>query len=68
MNFEHKTLLITGAHRGIGRALVDEALERGAGQVYAATRAPFQHPDPRVSTLSLDVKDVPPIQRFHEKP
>ncbi len=29
MNFEKKTVLITGANRGIGRALVDEALRRG---------------------------------------
>ena len=29
MNIENKTILITGANRGIGRALVDEALGRG---------------------------------------
>ena len=27
MNIENKTILITGANRGIGRALVNEALE-----------------------------------------
>ena len=32
--------LITGANRGIGRALVDALLERGAAKVYAATRHP----------------------------
>jgi NAD(P)-dependent dehydrogenase (short-subunit alcohol dehydrogenase family) len=63
MNIDHKTVLITGANRGIGRALVDEALERGAGRVYAATRMPFQHPDPRVSSLTLDVKDIAQIKR-----
>ena len=30
MNIENKAILITGANRGIGRALVDEALRRGA--------------------------------------
>jgi NAD(P)-dependent dehydrogenase (short-subunit alcohol dehydrogenase family) len=63
MKFEQKTVLITGANRGIGRALVDEALARGAGKVYAGTRVPFQHPDARVSPLTLDVRDAGQIQR-----
>ncbi len=41
MNIENKTILITGANRGIGRALVEEALKRGAKRVYAATRQPW---------------------------
>jgi NAD(P)-dependent dehydrogenase (short-subunit alcohol dehydrogenase family) len=50
-----KTLLVTGANRGIGRALVDEALRRDAARVYAGTRQPFAHVDPRVVPLVLDV-------------
>jgi NAD(P)-dependent dehydrogenase (short-subunit alcohol dehydrogenase family) len=37
MNISNKTVLITGANRGIGRALVNEALRRGK-RVYVGTR------------------------------
>ena len=49
MNITGKTVLVTGANRGIGQALVAEALSRGASQVYAGTRQPLAHPDPRVT-------------------
>lgn len=54
---DNKIVLVTGANRGIGRALVDEALARGAQRVYAGTRSPFTHPDDRVTTIDLDVTD-----------
>ena len=55
-------VLVTGANRGIGRALVEEALRRGAQRVYAGTRQPLAHPDPRVTPLTLDVTSVAQIQ------
>jgi len=62
MHIENKTILITGANRGIGRALVEEALRRGAKQVYAATRQPFAHSDERITPLPLDVTNAIQIQ------
>ena len=63
MNIENKTVLITGANRGIGKALVDEALRRGAKKVYAGMRGPVQHSDKRVTPLTLDVTNASQIQR-----
>jgi NAD(P)-dependent dehydrogenase (short-subunit alcohol dehydrogenase family) len=59
----NKTILITGANRGIGQALVNEALERGAKTVYAGTRAAWQHPDKRVAPVTLEVTDAAQIER-----
>jgi NAD(P)-dependent dehydrogenase (short-subunit alcohol dehydrogenase family) len=53
----NKTILITGANRGIGQALVEEALRRGARRVYAGARSPLSHADERVVPLKLDVSD-----------
>src|ERR1035438_8141379 len=67
MKIANKVVLVTGANRGIGRALVDEALMRGVQRVYAGTRQPFVHPDERVTTLTMDVTNLAQIAAAVEK-
>jgi NAD(P)-dependent dehydrogenase (short-subunit alcohol dehydrogenase family) len=56
-------VLVTGANRGLGKALVEEALRRGAAGVYASSRRPLaSHPDPRITQLFLDVTSAAQIQ------
>jgi NAD(P)-dependent dehydrogenase (short-subunit alcohol dehydrogenase family) len=64
---EDRTVLVTGANRGIGRALVEEALRRGASRVYAGTRQPLAHSNGRVTPLTLDVTDGPQTQMAVDK-
>ncbi|MFD7157674.1 SDR family NAD(P)-dependent oxidoreductase [Kribbella sp. NPDC059898] len=57
-----QNVLITGTNRGIGQALVEEALRQGAEHVYAGTRVALTHKDPRVTYLELDVTDQAQIE------
>jgi NAD(P)-dependent dehydrogenase (short-subunit alcohol dehydrogenase family) len=60
--FTGKTVLVTGANRGLGRALVDAALDLGAARVYAGARTPVAHSDERVVPLRLDITDAAQIE------
>lgn len=55
-------VLVTGANRGIGNALVEALLARGAAKVYASSRdlnnlQPFSQHNDRVQAVELDVTD-----------
>ncbi len=61
--------LVTGANRGIGRALTEALLNRGVKKVYAAVRAPRSMDDlldHRVVPLRLDVTDAHQIRAVAE--
>jgi NAD(P)-dependent dehydrogenase (short-subunit alcohol dehydrogenase family) len=67
MTIEDRVVLVTGANRGIGQALVAEALRRGAKRVYAAARQHVASLDERVTPLTLDVTNAAQIQAAVER-
>jgi NAD(P)-dependent dehydrogenase (short-subunit alcohol dehydrogenase family) len=56
MDIRNATALVTGANRGLGRALAQELAARGA-TVYAAARQPDQVDLPGVKAIRLDITD-----------
>ncbi|WP_059014098.1 SDR family oxidoreductase [Mycobacterium sp. M26] len=55
-----RSVLVTGANRGMGRHYVQQLLDRGVTKVYAAARDPrgVEVDDPRVVPVTLDVTDA----------
>ena len=59
MKIEGSVALVTGANRGIGKAISAALLDRGAAKVYAAVRdvTTVATDDPRLVPVQLDVTD-----------
>src|SRR5258705_259693 len=57
VNIQGSTVVVTGGQRGLGKAIVEELLQRGAAKVYATARVPRPSDDARVVSVALDVDD-----------
>lgn len=61
---EGATAVVTGGQRGLGKAIVDELLARGAAKVYATSRSPEPSTDPRVVVIQAEVTDGDSVARL----
>ncbi|MEV4211195.1 SDR family oxidoreductase [Micromonospora sp. NPDC049662] len=58
MRITGSVALVTGANRGLGRALARALIDHGAAKVYAGVRDPSALPDDDVTPVRLDVTDA----------
>src|ERR1700733_7394056 len=67
MDINGSVALVTGANRGIGKAIADELVARGATKVYAAVRNPASVTDDRLTPIALDVTDSDSVAAAAER-
>ncbi|MEV0672089.1 SDR family oxidoreductase [Mycobacterium sp. NPDC050441] len=58
------TAVVTGGRQGLGKAIVDELLARGAAKVYATSRRPEPSTDPRIVVVQAEVTDDDSVARL----
>jgi NAD(P)-dependent dehydrogenase (short-subunit alcohol dehydrogenase family) len=61
-----KVVVVTGGRRGLGAALVDEVLARGARKVYSTARSAFTDDRPQVVTHALEVRSADSVAALAE--
>ena len=70
MKLDNKNIVVTGANRGIGAAIVRELLKYKVGKVYAAARRLESLPDlgdKRVIPLALDITNAKQVADAAQK-
>ncbi|OBK18435.1 SDR family oxidoreductase [Mycobacterium asiaticum] len=63
---KNKVVVVTGGRRGLGAALVDEVLARGARKVYSTARSSFADGRPAVVTHPLEVRSEESVAALAE--
>ncbi|MFF7776376.1 SDR family oxidoreductase [Streptomyces tanashiensis] len=61
-----KVVVVTGGRRGLGAALVDEVLARGARKVYSTARSECADDRPNVVTVALEVRSAESVAALAE--
>jgi NAD(P)-dependent dehydrogenase (short-subunit alcohol dehydrogenase family) len=67
MEITGSVALVTGANRGIGKAVAEELLARGAAKVYAGVRDVQSVTDPRLVAVELDITDPAQVAAAAER-
>jgi NAD(P)-dependent dehydrogenase (short-subunit alcohol dehydrogenase family) len=70
MNIKGATVLVTGANRGIGRALLENLTGQGVAKIYAATRKPDELTNlagDLIVPVKLDITDRASVKALAEK-
>lgn len=62
MKIEGSVVFVSGASRGIGRALVDAFVQAGAARVYAGMRKPEDTGNAKIVPVQLDVSEATAVQ------
>jgi NAD(P)-dependent dehydrogenase (short-subunit alcohol dehydrogenase family) len=67
LQFDGQTVLVTGAHRGLGARLVESVLDAGAAKIWATAREPERFAsdilaEERVVPLKLDITDQASVE------
>lgn len=61
-----RVVVVTGGRRGLGAAVVDEVLARGARKVYATGRSAYSDDRPKVTTVELEVRSAESVAALAE--